>query len=135
MDSLDFDDAGLLKTWEEVYKRGLLSFWILLLLSEQPSYPFEMNPLIEKLSGGTITADDNSLYRALRRFEEVGIVTSDLQPSSQGPARRYYRLTPQGKRLLASFIQRNLTIFQNPEIQQKMACVLQGTETEKEAHA
>ena len=42
-------DALLLK-WEEVYKKGLLSFWILLLLNERPSYPFEMRPLIPPVS-------------------------------------------------------------------------------------
>ena len=76
-----------------IYKKGLLSFWILLLLHERSSYPFEMKPLIEEISQGTISADDNSIYRALNRFQEVGIVSSETQPSSQGPSRRYYSLT------------------------------------------
>ena len=63
-------DALLLK-WEESYKKGLLSFWILLLLYERPSYPFEMRPLIEEISQGSITVDENSIYRALNRFEDV----------------------------------------------------------------
>ena len=32
----------LLFKWEGVYKKGLLSFWILLLLDERPSYAYEM---------------------------------------------------------------------------------------------
>ncbi len=82
------DEETLLAKWEETYKKGLLSFWILLLLRERPSYPFEMRPLIEEISQGSISADDNSLYRALSRFQELGIVSSTTQPSSQGPDRR-----------------------------------------------
>ncbi len=62
------EDNTLLLKWEESYKKGLLSFWILLLLHERPSYPFEMRSLIEEISQGTITADENSIYRALNRF-------------------------------------------------------------------
>jgi hypothetical protein len=37
------DIGDLLTKWEESYKKGLLSFWILLLLYERPSYPYEMS--------------------------------------------------------------------------------------------
>jgi len=115
------DDLDLLlEKWEESYKKGLLSFWMLLLLNERPTYAFEMNALIVQLSQGTISADDNSLYRALGRFEQVGLVAAQAQPSPQGPARRYYTLTPKGRALLASFIQRNLLLFQQPELAQRL---------------
>ena len=32
----------LLKKWEEAYKKGLLSFWLLLLLYDQPAYAYEL---------------------------------------------------------------------------------------------
>jgi len=116
----------LLEKWEESYKKGLLSFWMLLLLDQRPTYAFEMNALIVQLSQGTISADDNSLYRALGRFEQVGLVAAQAQPSPPGPARRYYTLTPKGRALLASFIQRNLLLFQQPHLAQR----LQGLATE-----
>ena len=94
---------ALLAKWEEVYKKGLLSFWILLALQRRPAYAFEMNALIQQLSQGTISADDNSLYRALSRFEDMGLVASELQPSPSGPARRYYTLTSAGRQLLRRF--------------------------------
>jgi len=107
---------ALLEKWEDSYKKGLLSFWMLFLLAERPTYAFEMNAHIVQLSQGTISADDNSLYRALGRFEQVGLVAGELQPSPQGPARRYYTLTPKGRALLAQFIQRNLLLFQQPDL-------------------
>lgn len=123
---------NLLEKWEEVYKKGLLSFWTLLLLSRRPAYAFEMPGLIEEVSQGTISADGNSLYRALNRFENVGIITSELQPSNQGPARRYYRLTEDGAQLLERFIRRNVLIFQAPPVAERIQAVLLKAETREE---
>ncbi|HTX79991.1 MAG TPA: PadR family transcriptional regulator [Longilinea sp.] len=110
------EEDELLQKWEETYKKGLLSFWILLLLAERPSYPFEMRPMLEESSQGMMTADDNSIYRALARFQDMGLTDSDTQPSKQGPYRRYYRLTDKGHRLLKRFIERNILIFSVPAV-------------------
>ena len=113
----------LLEKWEEVYKKGLLSFWMLLVLHHRPAYAFEMNALIQQLSQGTISADDNSLYRALSRFEDMGLVASELQPSPSGPARRYFTLTPAGRQLLRRFIERNVLVFRSAEVEEELAKV------------
>jgi DNA-binding PadR family transcriptional regulator len=127
------EDETLLLKWEETYKKGLLSFWILLLLHQRPSYPFEMRPLIEEISQGTLSADDNSIYRALNRFQEVGIVSSEIRPSSQGPDRRYYTLTEKGCRLIKSFIERNIQVFYNPVVAAQMKAVCSQSMMEKRA--
>jgi PadR family transcriptional regulator, regulatory protein PadR len=126
---MNVDD--LLLKWEETYKKGLLSFWILLLLSERPSYPFEMRPLIEEISHGTVSADDNSLYRALNRFAEVGIVSSQTRPSSQGPDRRYYHLTEKGRELLQRFIERNIRVFETAQVAERIQALCPGTPKEE----
>ena len=122
------DDIGeLLTKWEETYKKGLLSFWILLLLYERHSYPYEMSAEVAKISQGTISVDDNSIYRALNRFEAVGIVTSELQQSNTGPQRRYYSLTSKGRTLLTEFIQRNIQVFETPSVSERITAVLQNS--------
>jgi DNA-binding PadR family transcriptional regulator len=122
------DEIGeLLNKWEETYKKGLLSFWILLLLYERPSYPYEMSAEVTKISQGTISVDDNSIYRALNRFESVGIVKSELQQSNTGPQRRYYSLTNKGKALLTEFIQRNIQVFETPAVAERITAVLQNS--------
>jgi PadR family transcriptional regulator, regulatory protein PadR len=123
--------GDLLSKWEETYKKGLLSFWILLLLYERPSYPYEMSAEIAKISQGTISVDDNSIYRALNRFESAGIVKSELQQSSTGPQRRYYSLTSMGKTLLTTFIQRNIQVFETPSVSERIAIVLQNSSLAK----
>jgi DNA-binding PadR family transcriptional regulator len=121
------DIAELLNKWEENYKKGLLSFWILLLLYERSSYPYEMSAEVAKISQGSISVDDNSIYRALNRFESVGIVKSELQQSNTGPQRRYYRLTSKGKNLLIEFIQRNIQVFETPSVSERITAVLQNS--------
>ncbi|HKI54390.1 MAG TPA: helix-turn-helix transcriptional regulator [Anaerolineales bacterium] len=121
------DISDLLNKWEETYKKGLLSFWILLLLFERASYPYEMSAEITKISQDTISVDDNSIYRALNRFESVSIVRSELQQSSTGPQRRYYSLTDAGKALLTQFIQRNIQVFETPSVSERIANVLQNS--------
>lgn len=126
------DDIGdLLNKWEETYKKGLLSFWILLLLYERPSYPYEMSGELAKISQGTISVDDNSIYRALNRFESVGIVQSELQQSSTGPQRRYYSFTQKGLALLAEFIRRNIQVFSAPPVAERITNILQNQNPSK----
>jgi DNA-binding PadR family transcriptional regulator len=121
------DIGELLNKWEESYKKGLLSFWILLLLYERPSYPYEMSAEVAKISQGTISVDDNSIYRALNRFESVGIVKSELQQSTTGPQRKYYSLTNTGKALLTEFIQRNIQVFESPAVAERITNVVQNS--------
>lgn len=116
----------LLSTWEGNYKKGLLTFWLLLILHEREAYAFEMGQLVSDLSLGTIIADENSIYRALNRFENLGIVISSWRDSDIGPRRRYYRLTVIGMELLRMFIKRNILLFQNETVSKRVHQVLEG---------
>ena len=116
---------ALLDQWESVYKKGLLTFWLLLLLHERPMYVFEMGQELDSVSQGTINADEKSLYRALRRFEATGLVQSSWQPSDVGPRRRYYHLTELGTELLRHFTRRNILRFQEPAVAARLDALLQ----------
>lgn len=116
----------LLENWESVYKKGLLTFWLLLLLDEKPSYPYEMSAEVTRLSEGMISADGNSIYRAINRFEEMGLVASESGESKLGPPRKYYRLTDDGRELLRRFIERNILIFQHPAVAERIQHVMNG---------
>lgn len=120
------DVDKLLRNWEEVYKKGLLTFWLLLFLHERPAYAYEASAAIGELSQGTISADENSMYRALNRFESLGVVKSEMKQSSIGPSRRYYSLTETGVSLLARFIQRNVLVFETPSIAERIQAILRG---------
>ena len=114
----------LLVQWEEAYKKGLLTFWLLLLLHERPRYAFELSAAVAQASHETVSADDQSIYRALKRFEGMKIVSVYWEESPQGPARKYYRLTDLGDELLKRFIQRNILLFQDESVATQVRAVL-----------
>jgi len=120
--------STLLDQWESVYKKGLLTFWLLLMLRQRPMYVFEMGQALAHISQGTMTADEKSLYRALRRFEAMGLVESTWRPSDVGPRRRYYHLTKLGTELLRLFAQRNILIFQEPAVAFGLATLLRSND-------
>jgi PadR family transcriptional regulator PadR len=88
-------------------------------------YVFEMGQELDSVSQGTINADEKSLYRALRRFEAMGLVQSSWQPSDVGPRRRYYHLTELGTELLRHFTRRNILRFQEPAVAARLDALLQ----------
>lgn len=116
----------LIKKWEESYKKGLLSFWLLLILYEQPSYAYELGTSVSEFSQGTVIADEKSIYRALTRFQAMGLVRSELLQSKIGPQRRYYSLTQKGTSLLLHFIRRNILVFESPKIKERIRTVLKN---------
>ena len=107
---------NLLTQWEGTYKKGLLSFWLLLLLDQRKAYPYEIKAAINEMSRNTISADENSIYRLLSRLADSGIVGSEMSPSETGPSRRYYFLTDLGRELLNRFIARNILVFEHPDV-------------------
>jgi PadR family transcriptional regulator, regulatory protein PadR len=107
---------ALLTQWEETYKKGLLSFWLLLLLDQRKAYPYEIKAAIDEMSHSTIKADENSIYRSLYRLADSGIVDSEVLPSDTGPSRRYFFLTSLGHALLTRFITRNILVYEQPDV-------------------
>ncbi|HET7489085.1 MAG TPA: helix-turn-helix transcriptional regulator [Acidimicrobiales bacterium] len=67
---------------------------LLLLLSESPDHGYD---LAERLAGlGLTEVDTGTVYRALRRLREEGLVESEWEESAAGPARRRYWVTAAG---------------------------------------
>ncbi|MDR0431468.1 MAG: PadR family transcriptional regulator [Tannerellaceae bacterium] len=106
----------LLSSWEETYKKGQLTLWIFLSLQEGRKYVDEIKDFVEEKSNGTITCEEQSLYRALRKYEHVDIMSYELRKGNKGPERKYYYLTDLGQELFNLFIKRNIYLFYSDEI-------------------
>ena len=50
-------------------------------------------------------APPGMVYRHLRQLEEDGLVISDWQTDEPGPARRTYKITPEGREVLAGWVE------------------------------
>jgi len=111
MEPVDQLKEELLTAWEETYKKGQLTLWIFLSLRAGPKYVSELQESIAGFSKGTIHAEEQSLYRTLRKFYHLKMVDFQTGKGHKGPERKYYRLTPMGEDLLASFIERNIRLF------------------------
>lgn len=101
----------LLNAWEETYKKGQLTLWIFLSLKEGPKYVTQLQDSIEIFSKGTIRAEEQSLYRTLRKFYHLKMVDFSSRKGHKGPDRKYYHLTPLGLSLLHDFVERNVLLF------------------------
>ena len=106
----------LLSIWEETYKKGQLTFWMFIALKHGEKYVDEIRSFIQEFSEQTISYDEQSLYRSLRKFQHLDIVEFVLKPGASGPERKYYRLTSSGEQLLEKFIERNILLLQTSKI-------------------
>lgn len=106
----------LLNAWEETYKKGQLTLWVFLALKEERKCVEEIKEFVERMSEGTMSCEEQSLYRNLRKFQHLEIVAYESKKVSKGPDRKYYYLTEIGKELFKRFVERNILIFTKESI-------------------
>ena len=85
---------------------------LLLLLSHEDSYGYVLMSRLQQLGA---PSDAGAVYRMLRRMENETLVTSEWNTEGAGPAKRYYRITPEGEELLHTWtvaVQRDKEILQ-----------------------
>jgi PadR family transcriptional regulator PadR len=84
------------------WKKGSAELLILSLVEARPRHGYEISKLIEQRSGGTVRFYVASLYPLLYRLEKRGWIQGRWVEKPGQRRRRYYRLTPNGRRVLAS---------------------------------
>ena len=91
------------KTTSQVeWKKGSAELLILSLVEARPRHGYEISKLIEQRSSGTVRFHVASLYPLLYRLERRGWLSGRWVEKSGQRRRRYYRLTRQGRGVLAS---------------------------------
>lgn len=84
------------------WKRGSAELLILSLIEARPRHGYEISKLIEQRSDGAVRFYVASLYPLLYRLEGRGWIQGRWVEKSGQRRRRYYRLTRQGRKILAS---------------------------------
>lgn len=74
-------------------RKGMLEYCILLLLHREPSYASD---IIQKLKEAKLIVVEGTLYPLLTRLKNDGLLSYEWVESTQGPPRKYYRLTDEG---------------------------------------
>ena len=82
-------------------KRGSAELMILAVLEAAPRHGYEVGKLIDDRSGGVLRFHVASLYPMLYRMERRGWIDGKWIEKAGQRRRRYYRLTPAGRKVLA----------------------------------
>ena len=82
--------------------QGTLDLLVLQALALGPAHGHTIAHVIEKRSDEVLQVEHGSLYPALHRLEDRGWLASYWGTSENNRKARYYRLTPKGRRQLAS---------------------------------
>lgn len=81
--------------------KGSTSILVLQLLDERDMYGYELVKEIEQRSDNHLQMKEGTLYPGLHKLEKQGYVEHYWQNQEKGPARKYYRITVEGKNILA----------------------------------
>lgn len=82
-------------------KKGSAELLILSLVEDQPRHGYDIGQRIELRSGGILRFNVASLYPLLYRLEKRGWIRGRWVEKPGQRRRRYYRLTPTGRKVLA----------------------------------
>lgn len=91
------------KKWLTFGSGNLLDVLILIILSKKQSYGYSLIEEIGKLGINISFLHPAIVYRNLRNLELEGLVISNWEIGTSGPARRVYRITEDGKKYLENW--------------------------------
>jgi PadR family transcriptional regulator, regulatory protein PadR len=89
------------KTISKELRKGSADLMILALLEHRPRHGYEIARLIDERSEGALSYHVASLYPTLYRLDHQGLVEGRWVEKAGQRRRRYYKLTPSGRKMLA----------------------------------
>jgi PadR family transcriptional regulator PadR len=81
--------------WLTQLRKGLAEFVLLSVVSKGETYGYEMMQQLKEVE--SLALGESTVYPLLNRLTKEGHLVVRIAPSVQGPVRRYYRITPEGK--------------------------------------
>jgi PadR family transcriptional regulator, regulatory protein PadR len=98
------DDSHARKFQKDL-NSGLVALVLLAVLdrSAEDLYGYEIAKRLQKANEGEALFKEGTVYPVLRALSANGLLTSRIVPSYAGPPRRYYRITEEGRAVLADW--------------------------------
>ena len=78
-------------------RKGVLEFCILSIVSQGEFYPSE---ILGRMKEAKLLVVEGTLYPLLTRLKNAGLLSYRWEESTQGPPRKYYKLTQLGEEFL-----------------------------------
>ncbi|MDE1961696.1 MAG: PadR family transcriptional regulator [Xanthomonadaceae bacterium] len=96
------DTESHVRKFHKELSAGIVSLVLLGVLARarQPMYGYQIVKRLEQTGAGVLSDKQSALYPVLRNLAAAGLLDSEVEPSVTGPPRRYYRITPLGRRVL-----------------------------------
>lgn len=91
------------------------AYAIMLVIADEPAHGYRIKHEVEERSAGAIELDPGSLYRTIAKLVRDGLVEERRPPADadrDDERRRYYRLTPLGKRVARAETERLAALIQ-----------------------
>jgi PadR family transcriptional regulator len=89
-------------TADRELKKGSAELLVLSLVEARARHGYEIGKLIETRSGGALRFNVASLYPLLYRLEKRGWIRGTWVEKTGERRRRFYKLTPAGRKMLAT---------------------------------
>mgnify|MGYP000378820803 CR=1 FL=1 len=89
--------------WTVQVRKGLIELCVLNALAERERYGYELVKMLVEIPGLGIT--EGTLYPLLSRLRLQGLVDTRLEESPEGPARKYYTLSDDGRTLRTQMLE------------------------------
>jgi transcriptional regulator len=80
--------------------QGTLDLLVLKTLQSGPTHGWEISLRIQQLSEDVLQVNQGSLYPALHRLEDRGLIASEWGASENNRRAKFYKLTPAGRKQL-----------------------------------
>jgi PadR family transcriptional regulator PadR len=98
-------DDSQAKKFQKDLNAGLVALVLLAVLDATTDdlYGYEIAKRLQKANEGEALFKEGTIYPVLRALSASGRLTSRIVPSYSGPPRRYYRITDEGRALLAQW--------------------------------
>ena len=80
--------------------QGTLDLLLLKILALEPLNGFAISRRLKQVSGDVLQVSDGSLYPALHKLQEEGLITAEWKASENNRRAKYYSLTRLGRKQL-----------------------------------
>lgn len=78
-------------------RKGFLAYCVLQVCSHEPVYTSD---IIRKLRDAELVVVEGTIYPLLSRLQRDGLLCHEWQESEQGPPRKYYAVTTEGREVV-----------------------------------
>jgi PadR family transcriptional regulator PadR len=103
--------------WTVQVRKGLIELCVLNALAGKERYGYDLVKTLLNIPGLGVT--EGTIYPLLSRLRVQGLITARLEESTEGPARKYYSLTRDGRKTMVAMNHHLETLNQGNQLLQK----------------